>query len=294
MAVGGVAALLGEVLVFDLDHRDAGFLIAAHGVGDVEQPAVAGVAVGDQRLVDGIDDRFGAVDHVGVGGQARVGLAQVRGHDPVAGHVDRLCIGAIGDLGRDQIENARGGDELLVLQDRLIELFDRRSRCFPFLVLCSIRKCHDPAPGIDQSNKLSDVFDPDIEWLRLISRIAIAVAVLEEQHVRRAAERLGVPQPTVSAVMHRLADAIGAPFVRRAGVESSRPRLAGRSCRGTTGVINLRAAGQDLQEVIDPDRGHVALGFAHSRGPTTYPGCSTRFWPHIPISRSPSSRERSL
>ena len=62
------------------------------------------------------------------------------------------------------------------------------------------------------------MFDPDIEWLRLISpELAIAVAVLEEQHVRRAAERLGVPQPTVSAVMHRLADAIGAPLVQARG-----------------------------------------------------------------------------
>jgi LysR family transcriptional regulator, transcription activator of glutamate synthase operon len=96
------------------------------------------------------------------------------------------------------------------------------------------------------------VFDPDIEWLRVISpELVIAVAVLEEEHVRRAAERLGVPQPTVSAVMHRLADAIGAPLVQPRG-------------RGI-------AARQDLREVIDPDRGRVALGFGHSRGPRDVP-----------------------
>jgi len=55
-----------------------------------------------------------------------------------------------------------------------------------FLALCSIRKCHDPAPGIDQSNKLSDVFDPDIEWSRVISpELAIAVAVLEAGRANR-------------------------------------------------------------------------------------------------------------
>ena len=112
------------------------------------------------------------------------------------------------------------------------------------------------------------MFDPDIEWLRLISpELAIAVAVLEEQHVRRAAERLGVPQPTVSAVMHRLADAIGAPLVQPRGrgiiaTEAGRAFLPAAQ----QALINLRAAGQDLQEVIDPDRGRVALGFAHSRG----------------------------
>ena len=112
------------------------------------------------------------------------------------------------------------------------------------------------------------MFDPDIEWLRAISpELAIAVAVLEEEHVRRAAERLGVPQPTVSAVMHRLANRIGAPLVqpRGRGIVATE---AGRAFLPSAqqALVNLRAARQDLQEVIDPDRGRVALGFAHSRG----------------------------
>lgn len=117
------------------------------------------------------------------------------------------------------------------------------------------------------------MFDPDIEWLRLISpELVIAVAVLEEQHVRRAAERLGVPQPTVSAVMHRLADAIGAPLVapRGRGIAAT---AAGRAFlpAAQQALIHLSAAGQDLQEVIDPDRGRIALGFGHSRGPRDVP-----------------------
>ena len=102
--------------------------------------------------------------------------------------------------------------------------------------------------------------------------LAIAVAVLEEQHVRRAAERLGVPQPTVSAVMHRLADAIGVPLVapRGRGIAATE---AGRAFlpAAQQALVNLSAAGQDLREVIDPDRGRVALGFGHSRGPRDVP-----------------------
>jgi LysR family transcriptional activator of glutamate synthase operon len=118
-----------------------------------------------------------------------------------------------------------------------------------------------------------DVFDQDIEWLRLISpELVIAVAVLEEQHVRRAAERLGVPQPTVSAVMHRLADTIGTPLVqpRGRGIAATE---AGRAFlpAAQEALIHLRAARQDLQEVIDPDRGRVMLGFGHSRGPRDVP-----------------------
>jgi LysR family transcriptional regulator, transcription activator of glutamate synthase operon len=117
------------------------------------------------------------------------------------------------------------------------------------------------------------VFDPDIEWLRVISpELSIAVAVLEEQHVRRAAERLGVPQPTVSTVMHRLADAIGTPLVAPCG-RGIVATAAGRAFlpAAQQALANLSVAGQDLQEVIDPDRGRVALGFGHSRGPRDVP-----------------------
>jgi LysR family transcriptional activator of glutamate synthase operon len=50
-----------------------------------------------------------------------------------------------------------------------------------------------------------DVIDSDSDWFALMApQLAIVVAVLEEEHVTRAAERLGVPQPTVSATMRRL------------------------------------------------------------------------------------------
>src|SRR6202051_3475112 len=150
----------------------------------------------------------------------------------------------------------------------VIELFASVVMVVSFLALCSIRKSDDPALGIDQSNKLCDVFDPDIEWSRVISpELAIAVSVLQEPHVRRAAERLGVPQPTVSAVMHRLADAIGAPLVqpRGRGIASTE---AGRAFLPAAqhALGNPRAAGPELHEVIEPDVDRVALGFGHSRG----------------------------
>ena len=98
------------------------------------------------------------------------------------------------------------------------------------------------------------------------------MAVLEEEHVRRAAERLGVPQPTVSVVMHRLADAIGTPLVQPSG-RGITATDAGRAFlpAAQQALHQLRAAGQDLQEVIDPDRGRVALGFVHSSGPRDVP-----------------------
>ncbi len=117
------------------------------------------------------------------------------------------------------------------------------------------------------------MFDQDIEWLKLITpELAIAVAVVEEQHVRRAAERLGVPQPTVSVVMRRLADAIGAPLIQRSGrgiavTEAGRAFLPAAQ----EALAQLRTVRRDLQQVVDPDRGHVALGFVHSSGPRDIP-----------------------
>jgi LysR family transcriptional regulator, transcription activator of glutamate synthase operon len=142
-----------------------------------------------------------------------------------------------------------------------------------WLLSRAVRRLQVRVPAIDQSNKLFDVFDQDVEWFRLISpELAIAVAVLEEQHVRRAAERLGVPQPTVSVVMRRLADAIGAPLVQPRG-RGIAVTEAGRAFvpAAQVALAQLRAARQDLQEVIDPDRGRVALGFVHSSGPRDVP-----------------------
>jgi LysR family transcriptional activator of glutamate synthase operon len=117
------------------------------------------------------------------------------------------------------------------------------------------------------------VIDSNADWLALIApELAIAVAVLEEQHVTRAAERLAVPQPTVSAVMHRLADTIGTPLVQPSG-RGIVTTAAGRALlpAAQEALTSLRAAFQDLQDVIDPDRGQVALGFVHSRGPRDVP-----------------------
>ena len=47
-----MAALLGHLLVLDLDRRDAGRLVAAHRALHVQQAAIAGVGIGDQRRLD--------------------------------------------------------------------------------------------------------------------------------------------------------------------------------------------------------------------------------------------------
>lgn len=112
------------------------------------------------------------------------------------------------------------------------------------------------------------MIDSDIDWLTLLApNLAIAVAVLEEEHLTRAANRLGIPQPTVSHTMRRMNDAIGAPLVQRIG-RGIVPTTAGRAFlpAAREALATLRAARHELADVIDPDRGQVALGFLHTLG----------------------------
>ena len=111
-----MAALLGHLLVLDLDRRDARRLVAAHRALHVQQAAVAGVGVGDQRRVDHRADHLGAAHHVGIGREARVGQAEHRGGRAVAGHVERREAHAVGDARRDAVVDAGRQDELALGQ----------------------------------------------------------------------------------------------------------------------------------------------------------------------------------
>jgi hypothetical protein len=63
-AAGRVAALLRHLLVFELDGGDARRLVARDRVAHVQQPAIAGVGIGDQRRAAAPRDGPHAGDHV--------------------------------------------------------------------------------------------------------------------------------------------------------------------------------------------------------------------------------------
>jgi LysR family transcriptional regulator, transcription activator of glutamate synthase operon len=113
-----------------------------------------------------------------------------------------------------------------------------------------------------------DVIDSDADWFVLMApNLAIAVAVLEEEHITRAAARLGIPQPTVSAAIRRMGQEIGAPLVQASG-RGIVSTAAGRALlpAAREALMTLRAARGELHDVIDPDRGRVGLGFLHTLG----------------------------
>ena len=87
LAAWRVAALLRYFLVFELDGGDTGGLIAHHGVANVQQAAIARIGIGDDRGGAALAEAAHPPDHVGKGGDAGIGDAEMRGDGAVAGGV---------------------------------------------------------------------------------------------------------------------------------------------------------------------------------------------------------------
>jgi LysR family transcriptional regulator, transcription activator of glutamate synthase operon len=117
------------------------------------------------------------------------------------------------------------------------------------------------------------VTDSDAEWLSALApQLRVVVAVLEEEHISRAARRLGVPQPTVSTAIRRINDALGTPIVQPSGrgiiVTAAGHALLPSARRALASLHNSRL---DVLNAIGPEHGQVNLGFLPSRGASDVP-----------------------
>jgi LysR family transcriptional regulator, transcription activator of glutamate synthase operon len=112
---------------------------------------------------------------------------------------------------------------------------------------------------------------PEAADQRLAAQLAPTLALLaaldETRNITRAAERLGVPQPTVSRRLAALAEAVGAPLTRPEG-RGIRLTRAGAILAETAGraLATVEAGARQTREEIEPASGHVVLGFQHLLG----------------------------
>lgn len=106
----------------------------------------------------------------------------------------------------------------------------------------------------------------------LAPALAMLRAVAAEGHLTRAAETLGVPQPTVSRALAKLGDRLGAPVIVRQGRGIHLTR-AGTilAAAAEDAMRGLEAGCRAVLEEIDPDRGQVTFGFQHTMGSTLVP-----------------------
>jgi len=106
----------------------------------------------------------------------------------------------------------------------------------------------------------------------LAPRLALLRALAAEQHVTRAADRLGVPQPTVSRWLATLSAELGTPVIVRngRGVRLTRAgQILADAAEQALGVLEAgcrRAIGE-----ADPERGQVVLAFLHTMGGVRVP-----------------------
>lgn len=102
--------------------------------------------------------------------------------------------------------------------------------------------------------------------------VAQLEAVAATEHLTRAAEQLGIPQPTLSRSMARLAQRLGTPVLAPDG-RGVRLTRAGRLLAEHAGRAagELRAGLAAVAAETDPDSGRVVLGFLHSMGPVAVP-----------------------
>ncbi|MFC5831794.1 LysR family transcriptional regulator [Nonomuraea insulae] len=133
---------------------------------------------------------------------------------------------------------------------------------------------------------------------RLAPALALLAAVGETGHVTRAAELLGIPQPTASRRLAALSDLVGTPLVLPSG-RGIRLTRAGRTlaAASTRALATVTAAAREVREEIDPGSGRIVLGFLHLLGRTLVPSLIGGFRernPGIRFSLAQGSRQDML
>lgn len=120
---------------------------------------------------------------------------------------------------------------------------------------------------------------PDSSWaLTLAPRLAQFEAVARHEHVTRAAQELGMPQPTLSRALVRLEEELGvALFARHGRTLSLSP--AGRTFLAAIerALTDIERAAESVRTDADPAVGKVAFGFLHTLGSETVPGLIRTF-----------------
>ncbi|WP_192782583.1 LysR family transcriptional regulator [Amycolatopsis lexingtonensis] len=102
--------------------------------------------------------------------------------------------------------------------------------------------------------------------------LPLLAALRKTGNITRAAELLGVPQPTVSRRLAALADALGAPLTVPDGRGIRLTRAADLLAEAAErGLAALETGVRLAREEVSPESGHVVLGFLHLLGRSLVP-----------------------
>lgn len=120
----------------------------------------------------------------------------------------------------------------------------------------------------------------------VVDRLTVLRALAADEHVTRAAEQAGVPQPTASRWLASLGESLGAPVITRSGRRVRLTRAGRLLCDAADRALAVLEAGhRAAAEEVSPDRGQVALGFLHLLGRSVVPALVSSFREHHPSVR---------
>ncbi|GHH85722.1 transcriptional regulator [Streptomyces sulfonofaciens] len=125
----------------------------------------------------------------------------------------------------------------------------------------------DPDETYDTPRVAAEL-DPDAWAALLAPRLAQFVAVARHEHVTRAAQQLGMPQPTLSRALARLEGDLGVTLFARQG-RRLRLTRAGVTFRGA--AERALAEVERAAESVRVEAGRISFGFLHTLGPETVP-----------------------
>ena len=98
------------------------------------------------------------------------------------------------------------------------------------------------------------------------------------QHMTKAAEQLSISQPALSRSIARLEDELGVPLFERQGRSISLNRYGEIFLKRVHNIMrDYRDGLHEIQELVDPNRGEVSLGFLHTLGTNIVPDLIMHF-----------------
>ncbi|MFD9891268.1 LysR family transcriptional regulator [Amycolatopsis sp. NPDC059027] len=107
---------------------------------------------------------------------------------------------------------------------------------------------------------------------QLAPQLLLLTTLRKTRNITRAAELLGVPQPTVSRRVAALGESLGTPLTVHDGRGIRLTRAAELLAEAAERALaDVEAGARRAREEIDPETGHVVLGFLHLMGRSIVP-----------------------
>lgn len=98
------------------------------------------------------------------------------------------------------------------------------------------------------------------------------------QHMAKAAENLGISQPSLSYAIKKLESELGVPLFEPDGRNIRLTPIGSVYLKYITASLSDLSQGNELvQQLMDPDKGHVKLGFTYTLGQQLVPELITKF-----------------